>query len=75
MTTLFAQAVHEAEKLSDVAQNELAQQILEDITSELRWQQALSKPDSRLSVLEAMAGAALEESKEGKTFIMGFDKL
>jgi hypothetical protein len=48
MTTLFAQALHEAEKLSDAAQNELAQQILEDITSELQWQQTLSKSDTRI---------------------------
>jgi hypothetical protein len=75
MTTLLAQVIEEAEKLSDIAQNELAQQFLDDITNELRWQQTLSKPDSRLSVLEAMADAALQESNAGKTFKMGFDEL
>ncbi|MCU0427589.1 MAG: hypothetical protein MUF71_18410 [Candidatus Kapabacteria bacterium] len=75
MTTLLTHVMHEAEKLSEAAQNELAQQILEDIASELLWQQTLSKPDSRLSALEAMADAALRESDAGKTFTMGFDEL
>jgi hypothetical protein len=75
MTTLFAHAIHEAEKLPESAQNELAQQILEDITSELHWQKTLAQPDSRISILEAMAEAALQESEEGKTFTMGFDEL
>lgn len=75
MTTLLTQAMQEAEKLSDTAQNELAQQIFDDITNELRWQQTLSKPDSRLSVLEAMADAALRESDARKTSKMGFDEL
>jgi hypothetical protein len=75
MTTLFAQAVQEAEKLSDTAQNELAQQILNDVVSELRWQQTLSTSEPRIGVLEAMAEAALKESDEGKTFKVGFDEL
>ena len=39
MTTLFAEVVQETEKLSDTAQNELAQRILDDVMSELRWQE------------------------------------
>ena len=48
MTTLFAEVVQETEKLSDTAQNELAQRILDDVMSELRWQETLSKPEIRI---------------------------
>ena len=75
MTTLLTHVLHEAEKLPEAAQNELAQQILEDITNELHWQQTLAQSDSRISILEAMAALALQESEEGKTFKMGFDEL
>ncbi len=72
MTELLEQAFKEAQKLSDYLQNQLAQQLLEDIENELKWQESLSNPDVNLGVLEEMAQRALIEDREGKTEKKGF---
>ena len=72
MTELLEQAFKEAQKLSDYLQNELAQQLLEDIENELKWQKSLSNSGEDLGILEEMAQMALIEDREGKTEEKGF---
>ena len=72
MTELLEQAFKEAQKLSNYLQDELAQQLLEDIKNELKWQESLSNSDVELGVLEEMAQRALIEDREGKTEEKGF---
>ena len=72
MTKLLEQAFKKAQKLSNDLQDELAQQLLEDIENELKWQESLSDPDVDLDVLEEMAQRALIEDREGKTEEKGF---
>jgi hypothetical protein len=72
MTDLLTQAFKKSQELPDYLQDELAQQLIEDIENELQWQQQLSQPQSIL--LEELAIQALNNSQQGKTKIMGFDK-
>jgi hypothetical protein len=72
MTELLEQAFKKAQKLSDYVQDELAQQLLEDIENELKWQKNLSNSDVDLDVLQEMAQMALIEDREGKTEEKGF---
>ncbi|MEM8723169.1 MAG: hypothetical protein AAGE84_28445 [Cyanobacteria bacterium P01_G01_bin.39] len=72
MTELLEQAFKKAQKLSNDLQDELAQQLLEDIENELKWQESLSSSDVDLDVLEEMAQMALIEDREGKTEEKGF---
>jgi CHASE3 domain sensor protein len=72
MTELLERAFKEAQKLSNDLQDELAQQLLEDIENELKWQASLANSDLDLSVLEEMARKALIEDREGKTENKGF---
>lgn len=72
MTTLLEQAFKEAQKLPSQLQDEIAQQLLEDIKNELKWQETLSNPDIDLGILQQMAEAALREDDEGKTEAKGF---
>ena len=72
MTRLLTKAIKEAEKLSPEIQNELAEQLLDDIRSEIQWQSTLSKPQEKL---EKFARGALEHSQFGKTQKGGFDEL
>ena len=75
MTELLQQAFTEAQKLSDDLQDELAQQLLEDIENELKWQESLSDSDIDLGVLEEMAQMALVEDRGGKTEEQKYDKI
>ena len=72
MTELLEQAFKKAQKLSNALQDELAQQLLEDIENELKWQESLSDSDVDLDILEKMAQKALIEDREGKTEEKGF---
>lgn len=73
MTSLLAEAFDKAQNLPIHLQDELAQQLIEDIESELQWQQTLFQPISPL--LEELARKALQDSLEGKTQQIGFDEL
>ncbi len=73
MTNLLTEAFNKAQNLPEHLQNELAQQVIEDIESELQWQETLSQPQS--SSLDQLARQALNDSLEGKTKEMGFDEL
>ena len=72
MTTLLEQALKEAQKLPSELQDEIAQQLLEDIQNELKWQETLSNPEVNIDVLQQMAQVALREDEEGKTEEKGF---
>lgn len=73
MTYLLTQAFQKAQTLPESLQDELAQQLIEDIEQELRWQQTLSQPQP--SYLDELARQALQESEEQQTRVMGFDEL
>ena len=73
MTNLLTEAFKKAQNLPEHVQNELAEQLIEDIEDELKWQQQLSQPQSPL--LDTLAVQALEDSRQGKTKMMGFDEL
>jgi hypothetical protein len=79
MTILLAKAFEEASRLSEEAQNEIAERLLEEIEGEERWDATLaSTPDvlERLAdVLERLADKALEDFKAGRTKKLGFDDL
>ncbi len=72
MTTLLQKAFTEIQKLPNYLQDELAQQLLEDIESELKWHKSLSKEDVDLGFLLTMAQDALIEEQEGTTEDKGF---
>jgi DNA phosphorothioation-dependent restriction protein DptG len=72
VTTLLQRAFTEIQKLPNYLQDELAQQLLEDIESELKWQKSLSREDIELGSLLEMAQEALLEDQEGRTEDKGF---
>jgi hypothetical protein len=72
MTAALERAFTKASRLPKAAQKQLAEQLLEDIDGELRWDQTLA--DSQ-SLLERMAAKAREAKRHGKTIRKGFDEL
>jgi DNA phosphorothioation-dependent restriction protein DptG len=72
MTSLLQKAFTEIQKLPDSLQDELAQQLLEDIESELKWQESLSAEGIELGNLITMAQEALIEEQEGRAEDKGF---
>ncbi|MGB7414216.1 MAG: hypothetical protein WA902_08410 [Thermosynechococcaceae cyanobacterium] len=73
MNNLLTEAFRKAQSLPDYLQDELAEQLLEDVDNEIKWQQALSQPQG--IKLEEMAAKALSDSKHGRTTEKGFDEL
>ncbi|PZV08517.1 MAG: hypothetical protein DCF22_20085 [Leptolyngbya sp.] len=73
MTNLLTEAFRKAQNLPDYLQNELAEQLIEDIEHEIKWQQVLSQPQDMK--LDQLAAKALSDSMNGKTREMGFDEL
>jgi len=69
---LLEQAFQAAQKLPSELQDEIAQQLLEDIENELKWQETLSNPEADLGGFEAMAAAAIAEDEQGNTEAKGF---
>jgi len=74
ISALLNSALLRAETLSEATQNELAEQFIEDIESEIKWKETLSKPLDNPNIVE-LAQKALIESFEGKTEKIGFDEL
>ena len=72
MTKLLAKAFQTASKLPENLQDELAQQLIDELASEARWEQTLAESTSKL---DAMAEKALGEHRAGRTKEMGFDEL
>jgi uncharacterized protein with von Willebrand factor type A (vWA) domain len=72
MTTALEKAFAKASHLPDPAQEQLAEQLLEDIQGELKWDQTLARSQK---LLERLARQALSAKKRGKTVRKGFDQL
>lgn len=73
MTNLLTEAFRKAQDLPKHLQDELAEQLIDDVKNELKWQKQLAQPQSLL--LDALAERALSDSLQGKTQVMGFDEL
>jgi hypothetical protein len=70
MTRLLEKAFEEASKLPDEDQDALAQELLDDLASEMRWAEAFSKSQDKLALL---AKEALNEFSQGKTRLIEED--
>ena len=70
MTDLLAKAFSKAQNLPDHLQDELAEQLIDDIENEFKWQQSLSQVQQH-SKLEQLAAQALSDSMNGKTKKIG----
>ena len=73
MTDLLTKAFNKAQSLPIHLQNELAEQLIEDIENEIKWQESLSQSQS--NSLDNLAAKALDDSSQGKTQKIGFDEL
>ncbi len=67
MTKLLEKALNRVAKLSDSAQDEIAQIIINEIESEKKWDVKFAKSQS---LLEKMAMVALTEHRSGKSRAM-----
>ena len=74
LSTLLSKAVQKAQELPEAIQDELAEQFIEDIENEIKWQETLSKPQDSL-ILKELAQKAIADSENGQTEEMGFDQL
>jgi hypothetical protein len=72
MTALLERAFHKASRLSQAAQEQLAEQLLDDINGEAKWDKTL---ENSQNTLEKMARKALAAKRKGKTTRKGFDEL
>ena len=72
MTTLLQQAFEKASQLPADLQDQLAQDLLEDITGELQWDTTLAHYED---LLEKLAEKVLQEFEAGRTRPQGFDEL
>ncbi|HWE93559.1 MAG TPA: hypothetical protein VG269_06245 [Tepidisphaeraceae bacterium] len=72
MTASLAKAFVKASRLPEAAQEQLAEQVLNDIRGELKWDQALA--DSQ-DLLEQLASKARSAKQQGKTTKKGIDEL
>ena len=72
MTTILSRAFKKASKLPENLQELLAQQLIDDIESELKWEQAFAESQDKLGKL---ADKALKDFKAGSVKKMGFDEL
>ena len=74
MSPLLTSALQKAQSLPRAVQDELAEQFIEDIENEIKWQETLSKPQNSLTV-KKLADKAISDSEKGQTKEMGFDDL
>ena len=74
MTTSLKKAFAKAAHLPDPVQDELAEQLLEDIEGELKWDRTLASPKSQ-KLLEKLAAKALKAKRLGKVYDKGIDEL
>ena len=72
MTKLLAQAFEKASQLPENLQDELARALIDELTWEARWDQALAESSKQL---DKMAEKAIEDYRAGRTKEMGFDEL
>lgn len=74
ISKLLSNVIQQAQSLPIAIQDELAEQFLEDVENEIKWQETLSKPQESL-VLEEMARKVLENYQAGRTKVIDFDEL
>jgi hypothetical protein len=74
MSALLSSAIQKAETLQEGIQDELAEESIENIESEIKWQETLSKPQESL-ILKNLAAKAIKESDNGENQEVGFDEL
>ncbi|WP_247219255.1 hypothetical protein [Synechococcus sp. C9] len=74
MSPLLTSALQKAQTLPRAVQDELAEQFIEDIENEIKWQETLSKPQNSL-IIKKLADKAISDSEKGQTKEMGFDDL
>jgi hypothetical protein len=74
MSVLLSSVVQKAQVLPEAIQDELAEQFIEDIESEIRWQETLARPQDN-PILKELAQKAIQESEDGETQEIGFDEL
>ena len=72
MTKLLKKAFEEASKLPELEQNALAKQLLNELTTENKWEKAFASSEDMLSRL---ADEAIEEHKQGRTKPLDIDSL
>lgn len=73
LTTLLSKAIQKAQELPEAIQDELAEQFIEDIENEVKWQETLSRPQDSL-ILKELSQRAIVDSESGQTQEMGFDE-
>jgi len=74
MSPFLSRVIQKAQELPEAIQDELAEQFMEDIENEIKWQETLSKPQDSL-ILKELAQRAIVDSENGRTQEMGFDEL
>jgi hypothetical protein len=72
MTKLLSQLFEKAAGLPEDLQDQLAQEMLEEIEGEFRWDQTLANSQDKL---EKLAEKAAQDFRAGRTKEMGFDEL
>ena len=72
MTTSLEKAFAKAATLPGPAQEQLAEQLLEDIEGELKWDRTLA---GLQDLLESLADKARQARQQGRTTAKGFDEL
>ncbi len=70
MTTLLQKAIRKVEKLPKRQQDEIATLIIDEISDEIKWDEAFSRSGH---VLEKLSEEAIQEYKEGKTRLLDLD--
>ncbi|MGB8701473.1 MAG: hypothetical protein WCD18_18825 [Thermosynechococcaceae cyanobacterium] len=74
LSALLNSEVQKAQILPEAIQDGLAEQFIEDIESEIKWQETLSKLQDS-SVLKELAEKAIKESGNKKMKAISFDEL
>jgi len=74
ISQLLSSVVQKAQTLPEAIQDELAEQLLEDIENEIKWQETLLSPQNSLILVE-LAQKAINESENRETQLIGFDEL
>jgi hypothetical protein len=72
MTALLEKAFAKASHLPRAAQEQLAEQLLEDLNGESKWDKTLAASQP---LLEKLATKARRAKRNGKVFKKGFDDL
>ena len=72
MTKLLQQAFEKASALPESLQDELAQELLDELAGESKWDASLARSTD---ALDTLADEALDEHERGETSPKGFDEL